>query len=85
LQAVSSRNMYSEQGLDALMRPLPGRYAIHDGGVVLHPGSASPGGMGDLSTIARLHGLEGFHAVRRISSSRHPSSRLRKLLVMRTV
>src|SRR4029077_16343611 len=41
LQAVSSRNMYSEQGLDALMRPLAGQ-VCHSLIVVSYctPGSA---------------------------------------------
>src|SRR6266481_4352492 len=41
LQAVSSRNMYSEQGLDALMRPLAGQ-VCHSLMVVSYctPGSA---------------------------------------------
>ena len=51
LQAESSRNMYSEQGLLALMRPvfLRGVPAV-DGGVELHAGIAAlVGGLGDLA------------------------------------
>ena len=61
LQAELSRNMYSEQGLDALMRPvfLRGVPAV-DGGVVLHAGIAAlPGGFGDLvHEVAGLVGLD---------------------------
>ena len=60
LQAESSRNMYSLQGLLALIRAvfLRGVPAV-DGGVVLHAGIAAvPGGFGNL--VEQVFGFEGF-------------------------
>ena len=60
LQAESSRNMYSEQGFDALMRAvfLHGMPAV-DGGIELHAGVAAlVRGFGDLAhQVARLVAL----------------------------
>ena len=50
LQAESSTCMYSEHGLDALIRPEFGGVPLVDRGVVLDPRvRAAPGGLGDLA------------------------------------
>ena len=66
LQAELSRNMYSEHGLDALMRAVfLRRMPAIDGGVELHAGiAAQPGGLGDLvhdvPRFVFLHGWRSF-------------------------
>ncbi len=88
LQAVSSRNIYSEQGLDALMRP-PSGQVCHSLIVVSNctPGSAH---IQDASLMRRhksralsvLIGLPVVRAMRSQSASRSTESR--KSLVRRT-
>ena len=63
LQAESSRYMYSEQGLEELMRAvLDRRVPLVDGGVVLHARvAADPGGFGDHAQ--HVLGLVGIHGL----------------------
>ena len=69
LQAVSSRNMYSEQGFEARIDPPRGAgVPVVDGGVELDAGiGAGPGRLGDLfHKPARLHGLHRLAAHARL-------------------
>src|SRR5258708_676191 len=88
LHAVSSRNMYSEHGLEALIRPEPGQ-VCHSLMVVSYctPGSAQAQAASPLSShsSAALLVLEILPSVRRIRVQSPPSStRSRNSLVMRT-
>src|SRR5438552_19007472 len=88
LQAVSSRNMYSEHGLEALMRPEPGQ-VCHSLMVVSYctPGSAQAQAASPISphSSAALIVFEILPSVRRIKVQSPPSStRSRNSLVTRT-
>src|SRR5215469_6655789 len=88
LHAVSSRNMYSEHGLDALMRPDSGQ-VCHSLIVVSYcrPGSAlAQAAYAILSHSSRAStALCSLPSVRRINSHLPPlSTRSRKSLVTRT-
>src|SRR5258705_9904398 len=88
LQAVSSRNIYSEQGLDALMRPLPGQ-VCHSLMVVSYctPGSAQAQAAWEIFShrSRAFMVLETLPSVRRISfQSPSVFTASMKLLVMRT-
>jgi hypothetical protein len=80
LQAVSSRNMYSEQGFEARIGPSAGQVCqalIVSWNCMLV--GAGPGGVADLvPELAGLHGLGDLAVVRRTSSQSASSRTARR-------